>query len=108
IPFPTFGWTADRSREGGAGVVCQPCSTSYFTVITPALWLAMVLNAAGVRSRQRLATNGPRSLIRTTTDLPLLTFVTLTRVLNGRVLCAGVKSLTWKISPLAVRLPSSV
>ncbi len=38
----------------------------------------------------RLSTKGPRSVIRTTVDLPLFKFVTRTMVSNGRVRCAAV------------------
>jgi hypothetical protein len=38
----------------------------------------------------RFPTNGPRSVIRTTVDFPLLRFVTRTTVLKGRVRCAAV------------------
>src|SRR4051794_20932344 len=43
--------------------------------------------------------------MRTTTDLPVRSFVTRTLVPNGRVLCAAVRSLVLKRSPLAVSLP---
>lgn len=48
---------------------------------------------------------GPRSLMRTTTSLPLTCDLTRTRVPKGSVLCAAVSSLVLKRSPLAVRLP---
>src|SRR5262249_36113571 len=64
------------------------------------------LAAAGVRSMTRPRTNGPRSLIRTTTLRPLLLFVTRTRVPNGSVRCAAVKPLGFARSPLAVRSPA--
>src|SRR5215212_11382430 len=48
---------------------------------------------------------GPRSLIRTTTDLPVRSFVTRTLVSNGSVLWAAVRSWVLKVSPFAVRLP---
>src|SRR6266511_4533341 len=80
--------------------------TSYRTLATPLLRLAIAAKAARVRSMHRPATNGPRSLIRTIVDLPLARLVTRTRVLNGSVLCAAVKAFGSKTSPLAVRWPS--
>src|SRR3954454_19374237 len=56
--------------------------------------------AAFDRLITRLWAYGPRSLIRTTTDLPVCSFVTRTLVPNGRVLCAAVRSLVLKVSPL--------
>ena len=61
------------------------------TVATPSDSDAIVWKAAVDRSRQRPTTYGPRSLIRTTTDLPVAASVTCTRVLNGKVRCAGEK-----------------
>lgn len=43
--------------------------------------------------------------MRTSTDLPLTVLTTLTVVPNGRLVCAAVKVLGLKVSPLAVRLP---
>src|SRR5215212_12186762 len=43
--------------------------------------------------------------MRTTTDVPVRSFVTRTLVPNARVLCAAVRSLVLKRSPLAVSLP---
>ena len=65
----------------------------------------MAAKAPRERSRQRLATNGPRSLMRTVTDLPFDVFVTRTFVLKGSVLCAAVMPSGRKRSPLAVREP---
>ena len=47
--------------------------------------------------------NGPRSLIRTTTALPLLRFSTSTLVPKGSERWAAVIALGFIISPLAVR-----
>jgi hypothetical protein len=58
--------------------------------------------AAGVRSMCLPATNGPRSLMRTTTH-PL--WQILTREPNGSVRCAAVRAPQFIRSPLAVRLP---
>jgi len=38
----------------------------------------------------RLSTNGPRSVMRTVVDFPLVVLVTRTTVLNGSVRCAAV------------------
>ena len=54
--------------------------------------------AADVTSITRPRTNGPRSLIRTTTERPLRLWVTRTSVPNGRVLWAAVM-------PLAAAVP---
>ena len=61
--------------------------------------------AAFERSITRPWAYGPRSLIRTTTDLPVCSFVTRTWVPKGRVLWAAVRSLVLNRSPLAVFLP---
>lgn len=52
----------------------------------------------------RFLLRGPRSLILTMTDLPVLGQMTLTLHPNGRVLWAAVKSCLSNRSPLAVRL----
>src|SRR5215510_8462044 len=61
---------------------------------------------AGVRSITRPRTNGPRSLILTTTDLLLRRLVTCTLVPNGSVLCAAVRAPGWARSPFAVFRPA--
>src|SRR3954465_12452994 len=61
--------------------------------------------AAFERSITRPWAYGPRSLMRTTTDLPVRSLVTRTLVPNGRVLWAAVRSLGLNVSPLAGRLP---
>src|SRR5437868_694550 len=61
--------------------------------------------AAGVRSITRPRTKGPRSLMVTTTERPLLRLVTRTLVPNGRLLCAAVYALALAYSPLAVFPP---
>lgn len=48
---------------------------------------------------------GPRSLIRTSTDLPFARWVTVTTLPQGSVGCAAVNLFWSKSSPLAVRLP---
>src|SRR5690606_15850168 len=58
------------------------------------------------RSMTRPGLNGPRSLMRTTTERPLSSLTTRTKVLNGKVLCAAVSWLGSKIAPLAVRGPA--
>lgn len=52
----------------------------------------------------RPRTKGPRSVIVTITDFPLLLCVTRTLVPNGRVRCAAVKPWSAIDSPLAVFL----
>ena len=62
------------------------------------------LDAAALdTSMIRPFTKGPRSLIRTTTERPLLRFSTSTLVPKGSERCAAVISLGFIISPLAVR-----
>src|SRR3954454_24248106 len=61
--------------------------------------------AAFERSITRPWAYGPRSLMRTTTDLPVRSFVTRTLVPNGSVLWAAVGAWVLKVSPFAVRLP---
>jgi len=51
----------------------------------------------------RPGTNGPRSLILTTTDRPLARFVTRTRLPRGSVVWAAVSAPPSNVSPLAVR-----
>src|SRR6202035_5314499 len=48
----------------------------------------------------RLSTNGPRSVMRTVVDFPLVRFVTRTTVLKGSVRCAAVSLFMSYISPL--------
>jgi len=48
----------------------------------------------------RPRTKGPRSVIVTTTDFPLLPCVTRTLVPNGRVRCAAVKAWSVILTPL--------
>ncbi len=50
----------------------------------------------------RPRTKGPRSVIVTITDFPLLLCVTRTLVPNGRVRCAAVKAWSIILIPLAV------
>ena len=58
--------------------------------------------AALDKSNTRPLMNGPRSFMRTTTDLPLFGLVTFNLVPNGKVLCAAVKLAGFMRSPLAV------
>jgi hypothetical protein len=51
--------------------------------------------------------NGPRSVMRTTTDRPLSRFVTRTREPSGSVLDAAVNPLGSKGSPLLVERPAN-
>src|SRR5215211_7306545 len=57
------------------------------------------------RSMIRPWAEGPRSLMRTMAERPVLRWVTLTRVPKGRERCAAVRLLVLKISPFAVRRP---
>jgi hypothetical protein len=50
----------------------------------------------------RPRTKGPRSVIVTRTDFPLLLCVTCTLVPNGKVRCAAVKAWSIILGPLAV------
>jgi hypothetical protein len=61
---------------------------------------------AGIRSMMRPRVNGPRSLIRTTTDFPFARFVTRTLVPNGMERCAAVMPPGSACSPLAVWPPA--
>ncbi len=73
-----------------------PCNTSSFdfsgseshsirTVVVPDFTMPRALAAARETSRMRPLTEGPRSLICTTTDFPLAKLVTLTLLPHGRV-----------------------
>lgn len=53
----------------------------------------------------RLGWWGPRSLMRTFTQRPFLSFVTFTPVPKGNVRCAAVITFLLKVSPLAVLCP---
>src|SRR5262245_43302696 len=72
------------------------------TSATPSAIISSALAAAFDRSMMRPATNGPRSLIRTTTERPLAVFSMRTLVPNGRELCAAVSATSSIFSPLAV------
>ena len=75
-------------------------STAICTLQTPGQ--PIFLAAALERSICLPLMNGPRSLILTTTDLPL--YVIRTFVPKGSVLCAAVSALGLNFSPLAVLL----
>lgn len=81
----------------------RPSTTSSVTGATPEKPNRRA--AVGVTSMTRPRTNGPRSLIRTTTERPLRRLVTRTIVPNGSVRCAAVMPLALAVSPLAVRPP---
>src|SRR5262245_771295 len=100
------GAGACRPRDRSAPVD-QLFSTSYLTVSTPADSEEMTSKAPRARSRHRPETNGPRSLIRTITDLPLAWLVTRTWVSKASVLLAAVSPSGSNGSPLAVVLPVS-
>ena len=55
------------------------------------------------KSMSRPRVNGPRSLIVTIVETPVRGFVTFTRVPNGNVLCAAVRSSGRNSWPLVVR-----
>src|SRR5437870_6583648 len=68
--------------------------------MAPSRWAA-----AYERSITRRPANGPRSLMRTSTERPLSKLVTRTRVPSGSVRCAAVSAFMSYASPLAVGLP---
>ncbi len=68
--------------------------------IMPSFWAA-----PRVRSITRPRTKGPRSLMRTTTERPLLRLSTLTRVPKGRLRWAAARAFAFILSPLAVLVP---
>lgn len=72
------------------------------------LEMPMACAAAGDMSMMRPRTKGPRSLIVTTTEFPVLRLVTRTLVPNGSDRCAAVKAAGLSRAPLAVLLPLSV
>ena len=74
--------------EVSAGVLLAVGVTC--TLPTPLLVSPICRAAPCDRSSERPRTNGPRSLIRTTTDLPVSGLVTLTCEPNGKVLDAAV------------------
>src|SRR5262245_21215704 len=75
------------------------------TLATPDACRPMARAAPNARSITRPRTNGPRSLMRTTTDRPVRTFITLTLVPNGSERWAAVNPCGLKRSPLAVFEP---
>ncbi len=77
------------------------------TFAVPASIIPMLSAAALDRSMMRPPMNGPRSLIRTTTERPLVRFSTSTLVPNGSDRCAAVSSLGSIFSPFAVILAGS-
>ncbi len=77
-----------------------------FTLATPASNKPISFAAALVKSMIRLLTYGPRSLIRTTTNLLFERLVTFSFVPKGRDLWAAVFLFCRYISPLAVVGPS--
>jgi hypothetical protein len=60
--------------------------------------------ASRERSITRTPCGGSRSLIVTTTERPVASSVTRTRVPSGSVACAAVIAFSLNVSPLAVRL----
>jgi hypothetical protein len=82
------------------------CKMVIFTGTTPACTMPIFFAAATDKSMTRPWTNGPRSLIRTSTLSEFSLFVTRIMVLNGSVRWAAVMSLyVSNISPFAVLRP---
>src|SRR5262245_63252928 len=77
-------------------------STSIRARTTPRFVILSWAAAACERSAMRRPMFGPRSFTRTITLRPFRRFVTLTRVPNGSVGCAIVRSAASDASPLAV------
>jgi hypothetical protein len=77
------------------------------TRATPSRARPMRRAAASERSIPRPRTNGPRSLMRTTTDFPVERFVTRANDPLGSVFDAAVISFELKVSPVLVRWPLS-
>ena len=71
----------------------------------PLLRMPSTLAAASERSKSRPFRQGPRSLIRTTTDRPVAGSVNFTRLPSGRVRFAAVNFFRSNRSPDAVCLP---
>src|SRR6185312_9397632 len=84
-----------------------PPAVVTLTLAVPALIMPMLAAAAFDKSMIRPPINGPRSLIRTTTDRPLDRFSTSTLVPKGNERCAAVSSLGFICSPFAVMFAGS-
>src|SRR5207248_11341354 len=82
------------------------CTTSSFTLTIPRSTIPKLSAADPDKSTTRPGTSGPRSLMRTTTERPLLTLVTRSRVPNGSVGCAAVIAWVLNLSPLAAHSSS--
>ena len=89
-------------REHGPSSSFPSPSTLTRTWVMPAWMYPSCWAAARLRSMIRPLCTGPRSLTRTTTDLPLFRFSTLTRVPNGKVRWAAAICPGAEYSPLAV------
>ncbi|OBX20506.1 hypothetical protein A9995_01985 [Erythrobacter sp. QSSC1-22B] len=108
LGFASGARESDRDSGGVSDVsarVGDQLTSSSSTVPCPRLTSPICCAAARERSIVRLRENGPRSLIRTVTALPLRGSVTRTSLPNGRVRCAAVSACMSKRSPLAVRRP---
>jgi hypothetical protein len=92
--------SAEVTYADGSGL-----SVSSFTRTVPDCMIPIAFAASTERSMILPLTNGPRSLMRTTTSLSLFRLVTLTHVPNGRVGCAAVSLCILKVSPFAVFFP---
>lgn len=91
----------------GLGLSCssEAGTEVMVTFATPFANISIELAAARLRSMILLGVKGPRSLIRTATDLPLSLLVTRTTVPKGSDMCAAVNlSLSYR-SPEAVVRP---
>ena len=81
-------------------VRCRHRSVVTRTLAVPASIMPMLAAAAFDRSMMRPPMNGPRSLIRTTTERPLARFSTNTLVPNGSERCAAVSSFGIHVLPI--------
>src|ERR1700730_6850352 len=103
-----FGVDEDESAEGAGDLLVSAVESARltFTCATPFLAIPIFSAARLDRSRLRPRTYGPRSLIRTFTELPVTGLVTTTEEPIGKVRDAAVKSLGWWGAPLAVASPA--
>lgn len=92
-----------RGGHGGCGRGEAQSRLARQTEVCPRLTKPSARAAALDRSTMRPLMKGPRSLILTTTALPLRLLVTRTCVPSGRVRCAAVKAYGFMRSPEAVR-----
>ena len=100
-PFAIDAYEKDANEKGPDG----PAITVSFTFAVPGPIRSMLRAAAFERSMIRSRTNGPRSVMRTSTVLLLDKFFTRTQVPKGSVRCAAVHCSMSYISPFAARRP---